>query len=227
MATQSDQVFNLVCRFPGLDDDEIARLLKISPRQTVNIICRQLADKGRIRRAKGPKGKIANYPVVTGSRKVEVGITKTGVIEPDIEGEILPTPSRPPLTAQQLLQSGFQQSAQWKLNSNGSLEADRELPRDKGVYAFVKSDVAMYVGVASMGLRKRLYFYEKPGATQKTSQRLSAILKEEIAKGASISIYTANPPDQNWNGLPVSGVAGLEIGLIEAFHLPWNIRGAR
>lgn len=90
MATQSDRIFDFVCRFQGRDDDELARLLKISQRQTVNIVCRQLANEGRIRRAKGPRGKIANYPVVTGSRIAAVDIAKTGVIEPDIEGEIIP-----------------------------------------------------------------------------------------------------------------------------------------
>ncbi len=78
-----------------------------------------------------------------------------------------------------------------------------------------------------MGLRKRLYFYAKPGVTQRTSRRLNEILIKELSKGASIAIYTACPPDLDWNGLPVSGVAGLELGLIEAFHLPWNIRGVR
>lgn len=34
-----------------------------------------------------------------------------------------------------------------------------------GAYAFVKEEVAIYVGVAAMGLRKRLYFYAKPGVT--------------------------------------------------------------
>jgi hypothetical protein len=125
------------------------------------------------------------------------------------------------------LKSGFQLTAEWKLGTNGALETDRRLPHEKGVYAFVKAGLAVYVGVASMGLRKRLYFYAKPGITQRTSRRLNSILKNEISKGASIAIYTARPPDLEWNGLPVSGIAGLEIGLIEAFHLPWNIRGAR
>ena len=91
----------------------------------------------------------------------------------------------------------------------------------------MKDGIAVYVGVATMGLRKRLYFYARPGATQRTSRRLNTILKEELSNGMSIEIYTGGSPDLDWNGLPVSGVAGLESGLIEAFHLPWNIRGVR
>ena len=56
MVTQTDQILDFILRFPGRDDDEIARLLKISQRQTVNIVCRKLAERGRIRRAKGPSG---------------------------------------------------------------------------------------------------------------------------------------------------------------------------
>ncbi len=43
----------------------------------------------------------------------------------------------------------------------------------------------------------------------------------------TIEIYTAAPTNLEWNGLPVSGDAGLELGLIEAFALPWNQRGVR
>jgi DNA-binding CsgD family transcriptional regulator len=44
----------------GLDDDEIAERLDISPRQTVNGICRELAKVGVIRRIKEPGSKIVN-----------------------------------------------------------------------------------------------------------------------------------------------------------------------
>jgi hypothetical protein len=227
MATQSDQILDFILRFPGRDDDEIARLLKISRRQTVNIICRKLLEMGHVRRAKDPTGKIANYPVTISSRGTEATVAKVGGIEPDIEGQVALRPTRPPLTAEKLLRSGFKLSALWRLSSKNNLETDRQLPRDRGVYAFVKADTAVYVGVAAMGLSKRLYFYAKPGVTQRTNQRLNAILREEIRNGTSIAIYTVCPPDMDWNGLPVSSIAGLEIGLIEAFHLPWNIRGVR
>ncbi len=77
-----------------------------------------------------------------------------------------------------------------------------------------------------MGLAKRLYFYAKPGVTQRTSLRLNGIIKSELQKMGSIDIYTAIPPDFEWNGLPVHGTAGLELGLIKKFALPWNMRSA-
>lgn len=98
------------------------------------------------------------------------------------------------------------------------------VPKHPGVYAFAISGVAVYVGVAKMGLSKRLYFYGNPGSTQRTSQRLNQIIRDTIRNGFEIEIYTAQPTDLEWNGLPVSGVAGLEVGLIKSFHLTWNIR---
>lgn len=134
--------------------------------------------------------------------------------------------TRPPLTADILLGSGFVHSARW-IVAEEKLVLDRPLPRERGVYAFTKDGVALYVGLATMGLAKRLYFYGKPGSTQRTSQRLNGLLLAELGAAKSIDIYTACPPMLDWNGLPVRGDAGLEAGLIEAFALPWNIRGVR
>jgi hypothetical protein len=41
-----------------------------------------------------------------------------------------------------------------------------------------------------------------------------------------IEVYTAVPPNLEWNGLPVHGSAGLELGLIRKYSLPWNVRSA-
>lgn len=83
----------------------------------------------------------------------------------------------------------------------------------------------MYVGVAKMGLARRLYFYAKPGISQTTSIRIKALIRELLAENV-VEILVAEPSDFDWNGLPVSGVAGLEIGIIQAFSLPWNKQGA-
>ena len=77
-----------------------------------------------------------------------------------------------------------------------------------------------------MGLAKRLYFYGKPGPTQRTSIRLNSLIKDELAASFVIDVYTATPPDLEWNGLPVHGSAGIELGLIKKYALPWNMRGS-
>jgi hypothetical protein len=60
----------------------------------------------------------------------------------------------------------------------------------------------------------------------RTNQRLKTIILAELSGSEAIEIYVAMPPDLEWNGLPVNGSAGLELGLIEKFSLPWNMRGA-
>lgn len=137
-----------------------------------------------------------------------------------------PPSARPPLTAELLLKAAFEPSARWMLMDR-ALVLDQPLPKSRGVYAFVKNGAALYVGLATMGLAKRLYFYGKPGVTQRTSQRVNELLKVELLSVPYIDIYTATPSTLEWNGLPVSGDAGLELGLIETFALPWNIRGVR
>jgi len=113
------------------------------------------------------------------------------------------------------------------LSSTADLVLDQPFPNAVGVYAFAKGDIALYVGVATMGLAKRLYFYGRPGVTQRTSQRLNGIIKSELLAGSVIDIYIAVPPNLEWNGLPVHGSAGLELGLIRKYALPWNLRSAK
>ena len=142
--------------------------------------------------------------------------------------KVVPEPRapKPPLTVGALTAGGFELACRWTL-VEGVLVLSEPLTKARGVYAFVKNGAALYVGLATMGLAKRIYFYGKPGITQRTSQRLNGLLKAELLGGAEIEIYTAAPPNLSWNGLPVSGEAGLELGLIETFSTPWNMRGAK
>jgi hypothetical protein len=133
---------------------------------------------------------------------------------------------KPPLHVSELLSAGFEFTAKWKLSEQGQMYSDKPLPKGVGVYAFAKGTVVLYVGVATMGLSKRLYFYGKPGKTQRTSLRLNKIIKNELTIIPAIDIYTAAPNDLEWNGLPIHGSAGLELGLIKKYSLPWNKRSA-
>ncbi|TLX03680.1 GIY-YIG nuclease family protein [Rhizobium sp. MHM7A] len=134
---------------------------------------------------------------------------------------------KPPLPLSVLTDGGFLPAGRWMISATNELIVENPLPKEVGVYAFVKDGVALYVGVATMGIAKRLYFYGRPGITQRTSQRLNALIKNELsAADASIEIYVAIPPDLEWNGLPVHGSAGLELGLIKKYALPWNMRSA-
>lgn len=224
MSTHAERILEFVTQFPGRDDDEISKSLAIRPRQAVNQTCRALEKAGRLRRAPGPLGKIANYPA--GSRQASLH-TAAAIAEPDLEGEpIAVTRNRPRLGEDVLQRAGFRVIGEWTAEA-GRLAPDRRLPPEPGVYAFVVEGAARYVGLAARGLAKRLYFYGRPGATQRTSQRLNGILLEALGAGKRVQIYAVSPAPSDWNGLPVSLAAGLELGLIECFELSWNIRGAR
>jgi hypothetical protein len=138
----------------------------------------------------------------------------------------VPKESRKPLlTVDELLRAGFVHSSRWQLTNDSELALENAIPAARGVYAMAKNGEVQYVGLATMGLAKRFKFYIRPGKTQRTSIRLNALLKKELGAGQVIDVYTVSPPDLKWNGLPVSGMAGLELGLIEGYKLPWNIRG--
>lgn len=220
MASHADRILDFVGRFPGRDDDEISASLSIRPRQAVNQTCRHLAAAGLLRRVRGPSGKLVNH--TTGSARAGPAFA-----EPDTDLVVPVSASRPPLRVEQLECAGFTPAASWRLTAEGALEADSPLSKAPGVYAFSIEGVVQYVGLATMGLAKRLYFYARPGSSQRTSQRLHTKLKAELAAGRGITIHTATPEDLTWNGLPVSGVAGLEFGIIQTFQPPWNIRGRR
>ena len=66
-ATHRDRIVDFILKSPGRDDDEIASTLGISPRQSVNMICRKLSEEGLIRRQRGASGKLVNLPVASGS----------------------------------------------------------------------------------------------------------------------------------------------------------------
>ncbi|MBV9996911.1 MAG: hypothetical protein JO127_17040 [Caulobacteraceae bacterium] len=74
-----------------------------------------------------------------------------------------PPPPKPALTAQALLAGGFELTSRWVLTPAGALISERPPPSHPGVYAFVSEGLAVYVGIATVSIRKRLYFYTRPG----------------------------------------------------------------
>jgi hypothetical protein len=65
--TNKEEIFDLIRSHPeGLDDDDIAEMTGIQPRQQVQQLCNQLADSKRIRRHSvektGKRRKIHNFP---------------------------------------------------------------------------------------------------------------------------------------------------------------------
>jgi hypothetical protein len=135
--------------------------------------------------------------------------------------------TKPPLTVEILTGGGFTHAGRWVLTDAGEIALERPITTAHGVYAFAIDETVRYVGVATRGLARRMRAYAKPGPRQLTSHRLNGLIKAEIVAGRCLDIYVATPGDLAWNGLPVHGSAGLELGLIKAYALPWNKRGTR
>lgn len=216
--TQRQEVIDFISKFPDRDDDEIAKVLKFSQRQTVNIICRKLLAEGLLDRVVGHQGKLVN--------RLRTDTSVLSDVTTGTQVEVAPRPKRPPLRIEVLVKAGFQQRAIWVLDTQGRPCIEGQIPVKKGVYAFASNETVFYVGVAGMGLKKRLYFYGKPGIKQTTNIRINELIRVSLLDEETINIFTATPPDFEWGGLVVNGRAGLEIGLIESFYLPWNVRGA-
>lgn len=189
--------------------------------------CRALAAAGNIKRHVNPTGKIGNYPLgetVLEDRRWPSASTRQK--SQTLEASQVQPQQKPPLPVETLLAGGFRFAGRWVESVADGLVPDRALPKGKGVYGFAKNGVALYVGVATMGLAKRLYSYSKPGGSQLTNIRLNGLIRSELLTTSVIEIYTAEPPDLEWNGLPIHGSAGLELGLIRKYALPWNMRSA-
>jgi len=76
--TNKEEIFDLINSHPeGLDDDDIAVMTGIQPRQQVQQLCNQLADSKRIRRHSiekvGKRRKIHNFPTDDGAEARPVG----------------------------------------------------------------------------------------------------------------------------------------------------------
>ena len=129
------------------------------------------------------------------------------------------------LSIVQLLDSGFVEIDCWSANDD-YLIVPKNLPGQRGVYAFAIDDQVRYVGLASRSIKQRLAHYARPGPSQTTNIRLNLMMRELIGAGLTVRVFLAYPEDSIWRGMRISGPEGLEAALIEDFDLPWNKRGA-
>lgn len=136
-----------------------------------------------------------------------------------------PVPKLPAeVSIEVLMDAGFTLLGSWEAAETG-IALSAKAPKDPGVYAFVVRGVIKYIGLTKMGFHRRMYNYQKPGATQSTSIRINQIIAEHIAGNEAVEIYIAVPPALEWNGLPIHSAAGLEAGLIDMIQPPWNKMG--
>jgi hypothetical protein len=122
--TNKEEIFDLIRHHPeGLDDDDIAKMTGIQPRQQVQQLCNQLADSKRIRREStekvGKRRKIHNFPkaeevpmgTVSASsdnwrRRLSALVAATGRSEDDLLDESIHLLAMKVLREEQNAQSG-------------------------------------------------------------------------------------------------------------------------
>ncbi|PZO87451.1 MAG: hypothetical protein DI623_14695 [Sphingomonas sanxanigenens] len=184
--------------------------------EQIRLLARQGMSKAEIAREVGVR-----YQFVYNVIRKSSSIVPISTIKKDRSKLI----SKPVLEEDALLAAGFNRAGRWIRDSGGGILIDGKVPYEPGVYAFCQDGQTQYVGVATMGLAKRLYFYRKPGISQTTSIRIRGII-DEVISNSPVHILVAMPENLSWNGLPVNGAAGLELGLIQIYSLPWNKRSA-
>jgi hypothetical protein len=136
------------------------------------------------------------------------------------------SPQKPatPKDESYLLKAGFERIGTWERHGE-SIHLKGDIPKEPGTYAHIVNGKVFYVGSATMGVKKRLKFYEKPGRTQTTSIRIKALIIDALTKGKDVSTLSIQPEPTEWNGLPVDLVTGIETGLVKKLSPPWNKRG--
>lgn len=123
-----------------------------------------------------------------------------------------------------LLAAGFQPVGVWQL-VDGKLELSAKASTAAGVYAFIVDEAVAYVGVTQNGLQTRMDQYRRGHTRQRTSARVNALIRKAVEGGKTVAVMTVVPPSLEWNGLPIDGAAGLEVGLIRLVQPHWNMRG--
>jgi hypothetical protein len=154
------------------------------------------------------------------------GLTRQVELERSEDTVEVDPQQKEPVSSSALLDAGFSSLGEWKL-VDGKIKLEKRAPRNAGVYAFVVSGVVTYVGVTHSGLQTRMDQYRHAPSGQKTSKRVNGLILNALADGQRVETLIAEPDSTEWNGLPVDGVAGLEVGLIEMIQPVWNVRGVK
>jgi hypothetical protein len=136
------------------------------------------------------------------------------------------TKTRIDLPVGELIEAGFHLCGHWELLPAGGIRFAGEIPKEAGVYAYALDGMIVYIGVATIGLKKRVYFYGKPGPSQPTNLRINDLISKALAKKREVELLVVVPGTTEWNGLPVDLASGLEHGLIKKYLPPWNKKGA-
>ncbi|MGV8949718.1 MAG: hypothetical protein ACOH2M_01355 [Cypionkella sp.] len=104
---------------------------------------------------------------------IEVGLQRGIVVVP--KAKLAPKIGED-TTVDVLVDADFNLMGTWIATETG-IALSIPAPKGPGVYAFVVDGTVMYVGLTKTGFNKRMYSYQRPGSTQRTSQRINEIIR--------------------------------------------------
>ena len=213
-------------------DDCIAVNAKLSSRQQSNVISRNLISTSQLVRRKdscsvcGDIKYVMLHPKATsGHKEISASLPRE---KKDMKKQDKHIPaSRGIKNLNKLLEIGFVSIGYWQ-NNNGSPKLVQIDLHDASpaLYAFVENEQVLYVGKTSQTLKKRLYFYGRPGSTQKTNIRINNNLKNALSSDRTIDMYGYTDVRPIKVGIfDLNFAAALEDSIINTLSPTWNMQG--
>lgn len=122
---------------------------------------------------------------------------------------------------------GFRKVGVWSLvNGEPDLEIQAGGEFSNILYSFVVDGIPKYVGKTVQPLKKRMYGYRKPAATQSTNIRNNCKIKLALQNGSIIELYVL--PDHGllyFGEFHLNLAAGLEDSIVSSLLPEWNSVG--
>jgi hypothetical protein len=122
---------------------------------------------------------------------------------------------------------GFRKVGVWSLvNGEPDLAIEEEADSVNILYSFVVDGMPKYIGKTVQPLKKRMYGYRKPAATQSTNIRNNSNIKSALESGSVIELYVL--PDHgllHFGRFHLNLAAGLEDSIVSSLSPEWNFVG--
>ena len=122
---------------------------------------------------------------------------------------------------------GFRKVGLWSLEDDELvLIIEAEEDSVNILYSFVVDGVPKYIGKTTQSLKKRMYGYRKPAATQSTNIRNNVNIIEALNNGAVIELFVL--PDHgllHFGEFHLNLAAGLEDSIVSSLNPEWNFVG--
>ena len=225
--TVKDRVEELLTNIwpKAICDRCIAKKLKLSVSQHANQKTRELECSPSYVRKDGICDFChGHYRIIQLKRKQSVNSTYNNRQKSShsfIQDTITQTPNK----FKELKKIGFSKAGLWVMKQGSlCLELDKYGDHSPALYAFISVNRILYIGKTRQALKRRLYFYGKPGPSQRTNRRVNNLLVEQLKTIPSIDIYAFCPSIIKKIGIFKLNIpASLEDDIITKTRPLWNI----